>query len=240
MVKSFQAAGSILDSDKTGIRERCVACMRLMCSIHDVCSSVWKFNYCCKPLQLSPLLDVGSNPSTFPCKMCSYEYIAALNHWAFSFLYAVAGLSFWYRHYFWSISLSRPLLLGKVRSALRNKYLKRHFRASGSWGYSRLRYWVPLWIRDTQRFKQNVRGFRLPTWCILGCGRAITPKCQVLKLSMLRLSWRSVLRSRCAVGEAVLFSRHLSTFRRNLTTKQHGITFLKTVVVKPNWNWKVN
>ena len=36
------------------------------------------------------LCDVGTNPSTFPCKMRSYEYIAALNHWSSTSPCAVA------------------------------------------------------------------------------------------------------------------------------------------------------
>jgi hypothetical protein len=92
--EKFSSSGFHLDSEKTGRRQGRAACMRLICSIHDVCSSLWKFSYWCNHFSFSSLLDVGSNPSTFPCTMRSYEYIATLNHWSFSFPCAVARPQF--------------------------------------------------------------------------------------------------------------------------------------------------
>jgi hypothetical protein len=51
-------------------------------NVYDVCSSVCECGCCCNHSSFSFLCDVGTNPSAFPCKMLSYEYIAALNHWS--------------------------------------------------------------------------------------------------------------------------------------------------------------
>lgn len=146
------------------------------------------------------------------------------------------GLIFLYEYCSWSISVSWLPHLGKICCASRNNYLQRHFRASDQRGYS-TEFHCKFVTSSAFNKTYEMSGFHCLYFRIWPRVNPEVPGTKTQHSAVL-LVFGVKNTIYCDVKPCCLADMYQRF--RNLTTKQHGVASLKTVVVKPKENWKVN